>query len=152
MTPPVPAAGRSQLETQLLRQVQVTGSMAEQALARRLGVNGTDLAAMGHVSAAEPPIGPRDLSQRLGLSPAAVTEVVDRLESAGNLVSERDTLDRRRVRLRPSAPATTRVLAELAPLMHDLDELAETFDDAERAAIRRYLQGVVDAFTRFQLP
>jgi DNA-binding MarR family transcriptional regulator len=152
MTPPVPAAGRSQLETQLLRQVQVTGSMAEQALARRLGVNGTDLAAMGHVSAAEPPIGPRDLSQRLGLSPAAVTEVVDRLENAGHLVRERDTLDRRRVRLRPSAPATTRVLAELAPLMHDLDELAETFDDAERAAIRRYLQGVVDAFTRFQLP
>jgi hypothetical protein len=36
--------------------------------------------------------------------------------------------------------------------MHDLDELAETFDDAERAAIRRYLRGVVDAFTRFQLP
>lgn len=152
MTPSAPAAGRSHPETQLLRQVQVTGSMAEQALARRLGVNGTDLAAMGHISAAEPPIGPRDLSQRLGLSPAAVTEVVDRLESAGHLVRERDTLDRRRVRLRASAPATTRVLAELAPLMHDLDELAETFDDAERAAIRRYLQGVVDAFTRFQLP
>ena len=59
--------------------------MAEQAMARRLQINGTDLAAMGHVGAAEPPIGPRELSQRLGLSPAAVTEVVDRLEAAGHL-------------------------------------------------------------------
>lgn len=124
--------------------------MAEQAMARRLAVNGTDLAAMGHISAAEPPIGPRELSQRLGLSPAAVTEVVDRLETAGHLVRHRDTRDRRRVQLRPSAAAVGRVTAELAPLTGELDGLAGSFDERERAAIRRYLAGVLAAYSRFQ--
>ena len=124
--------------------------MAEQAMARRLAINCTDLAAMGHVGAAEPPIGPRELSHRLGLSPAAVTEVVDRLETAGHLVRHRDTQDRRRVQLRPSDAAVGRVMAELAPLTGELDALAESFDEAERAAIGRYLAGVLAAYTRFQ--
>lgn len=149
MTGPPAAARRSEPETQLLRQIQVAGSMAEQVMARRLEVNGTDLAAMGHVSAAEPPIGPRELSQRLGLSPAAVTEVVDRLESAGHLVRQRDTRDRRRVQLRPSPTAVGRVLTEIAPLTRELDALADSFDDAERAAIGRYLTGVLAAYEHF---
>ena len=124
--------------------------MAEQAMARRLQINGTDLAAMGHVGAAEPPIGPRELSQRLGLSPAAVTEVVDRLEAAGHLIRQRDTQDRRRVQLHPSDAAIGRVLAELAPLTGELDLLIESFDDVQRAAIRRFLEGVLAAYTRFQ--
>lgn len=126
--------------------------MAEQALARRMGVNGTDLSAMGHIGAAEPPIGPRELSLRLGLSPAAVTEVVDRLEDAGHLVRERDTRDRRRVQLRASTSAIAQVLTELAPLTGELDALADSFSDAERVAIRRYLEGAVAAYTRFRLP
>src|SRR6476620_503140 len=150
MTGPPPAAGRRTPETQLLRQIQVAASMAEQAMARRLQINGTDLAAMGHVGAADPPIGPRELSQRLGLSPAAVTEVVDRLEAAGHLIRHRDTQDRRRVQLRPSDAAVGRVMAELAPLTGELDALAESFDEAERAAIGRYLAGVLAAYTRFQ--
>ena len=145
-----PPAGQFFPETQLLRQTQIAGSMAEQALARRIQVNGTDLAAMGHVSSAVPPIGPRELSQRLGLSPAAVTEVVDRLEVAGHLVRERDTRDRRRVQLRPSAAAVERVMAELAPLTGELDALAASFSEVERAAIRRYLSGVLTAYERFQ--
>ncbi|TKV61563.1 MarR family transcriptional regulator [Nakamurella flava] len=149
MTGPPAAARHSEPETQLLRQIQVAGSMAEQVMARRLEVNGTDLAAMGHVSAAEPPIGPRELSQRLGLSPAAVTEVVDRLESAGHLVRQRDTRDRRRVQLRPSPTAVGRVLTEIAPLTRELDRLADSFDDAERAVIGRYLTGVLVAYEHF---
>jgi DNA-binding MarR family transcriptional regulator len=149
MAGPPTAAGRSQPETHLVRQIQVAGSMAEQAMARRLEINGTDLAAMGHVGAAEPPIGPRELSYRLGLSPAAVTEVVDRLEASGHLVRHRDTRDRRRVQLRPSDTAIGRVMAELAPLTGELDALAESFDERERAAIRRYLDGVLIAYTRF---
>lgn len=124
--------------------------MAEQAMARRLAINGTDLAAMGHVGAAQPPIGPGELSQRLGLSPAAVTEVVDRLETAGHLIRQRDTRDRRRVQLRPSDAAIVRVTAELAPLTGELDALAESFDEVERATIGRYLAGVLNAYTRFQ--
>ncbi len=124
--------------------------MAEQAMARRLQINGTDLAAMGHVGAAEPPIGPRELSQRLGLSPAAVTEVVDRLEAAGHLIRQRDTQDRRRVQLHPSDAAIGRVLAELAPLTGELDVLIESFDEVQRATIRRFLEGVLAAYTRFQ--
>jgi hypothetical protein len=41
-------------------------------------------------------------------------------------------------------------MAELAPLTGELDALAASFDDAERAAIGRYLTGVLAAYTRFQ--
>ncbi|WP_420124691.1 MarR family transcriptional regulator [Nakamurella sp.] len=150
MAEPPRAAFRSQPETMLLRQIQVAASMAEQAMARRLEINGTDLAAMGHVGAAEPPIGPGELSQRLGLSPAAVTEVVDRLESAGHLIRQRDTRDRRRVQLRPSDTAIGRVMTELAPLTGELDTLAASFDEHDRAAIGRYLAGVLTAYEHFQ--
>ncbi len=147
--PDIPAAFRQEAETRLLRRVQDAASAAEQAHARRLGMNGTDRAALGHISAAGEPIGPRELSQRLALSPAAITEVVDRLESAGHLIRQRDTRDRRRVHLQPSGEAVGRVADELRPLTTELDRLAGTFDTAERLAIARYLEGVLTAYQRF---
>jgi DNA-binding MarR family transcriptional regulator len=132
-----------------LRRLVAAGADATQALARRMGMHPTDLAAMGHIAFAGEPMGPGEVGARLGLSPAATTELVDRLEVAGHLARERDTVDRRRVRLVPTASARTEVSEQLRGLLDALGELVETFDAEERAVVLRFLDGATEAYLRY---
>ena len=136
-------------ETQTLRRLQTAMGEAEVAMARRLRLGHSELAAMTHLSAAREPVGPGWLSQRLGVTPAAATELVDRLERAGHLERRRDTVDRRRIHLIPSTTALAEVGTELTPLLAALDASIVEFDPAERAAVQRFLDAVVDAYTTF---
>ncbi|MDN5804814.1 MAG: MarR family transcriptional regulator, partial [Microlunatus sp.] len=88
---------RVEPETQALRRLQTAMTDAQSGLSRRLEIGLTDMAAMTHLAGAGRPVGPTWLSARLGLTPAAATELVDRLERAGHLARERDQTDRRRV-------------------------------------------------------
>ena len=112
-------------------------------------MNATDLSAMNHVTASSGRLGPRELSARLGLTPAAVTDVVDRLEAAGHLERQRDTTDRRRVRLVATESAATEVRGELRRLLDALDHLTDDFSEAERDAIQRYLEAATAAYRLF---
>jgi DNA-binding MarR family transcriptional regulator len=136
-------------ETRTLRLLQTAMSDAELALARRMAVNLTDLAAMGHLTFAVQPMGPRELSDRLGITPAAATELVDRLERAGHLERRRDTADRRRIHLIPTMSAIDQVTEELRPLIDALNAVVTAYSGAERAAVSRYLSDVLDAYHRF---
>jgi DNA-binding MarR family transcriptional regulator len=133
-------------ETTALRELQGAISDAELALARRMHLNPTDLSAMGHLAFAEESLGTGELTGRLGISPAATTELVDRLERAGHVLRRRDDKDRRRVRLTPSASATEEVLAHLGPLLGALDQVVEDVPEEDREAIRRYLAAVTDVY------
>ena len=135
--------------TLLLRRLQTAMSDAESALARRLGIGPTDLAAMTHLTFTPEPIGPRELSGRLGITPGATTELVDRLERAGHLVRRRDTLDRRRVQLHPSEATLAEVSGELGPLLRALDGVAADLDAHDRAVVVGYLDGVLAAYEAF---
>jgi DNA-binding MarR family transcriptional regulator len=149
---PAAAAGRarsSEPETFALRQLQLAMNEAQQALGRRLRMFPTDLAAMAHLAASPGAMGPTDLAGRLGLSPGATTELVDRLERAGHLVRERDLADRRRVRLTASDSARVEVMDRLGALIDGLDALAEEFDDDERAAVQRYLERAIGVYRSY---
>jgi DNA-binding MarR family transcriptional regulator len=138
-----------QPETKALRLLQTAMADAEVALARRLTMNLTDLTAMGHLTFAPQPMGPRELSERLGITPAAATDLVDRLERAGHLQRHRDTVDRRRVHLIPTSSALDQVAKELRPLIAMLDAVVDSYSDAERAAVSRYLADVLGVYDRF---
>ena len=138
--------------TRLLRRLQTAMGEAESALARRLEIGPTDLAAMTHLTFAPEPIGPRELSGRLGITPGATTELVDRLERAGHLERRRDTLDRRRVQLHPSGDTLDQVAGELGPLLGALDAVAAGLDDHDRAVVIAYLGGVLAAYEAFARP
>ena len=138
--------------TMILRRLQTAMTEAETALARRLGIGPTDLAAMTHLTFAREPIGPRELSGRLGITPGATTELVDRLERAGHLERRRDTVDRRRVQLHPSAATLEQVIGELGPLLRALDDVAAALDDHDRAVVARYLGGALAAYEGFASP
>ena len=65
------------------------------AIAAMFGLNATDLHSLRLLG--ERSMSAGDLSHQLGLTGAAVTALLDRLERAGYVVRERETLDRRRI-------------------------------------------------------
>jgi DNA-binding MarR family transcriptional regulator len=68
------------------------------AMARRMGLGVTDLHALEHLSREE--LTPKQLGERLFLSPGAITALVDRLEKAGHLERVANPKDRRSSLLR----------------------------------------------------
>lgn len=141
--------GMAEPETAALRALQVAMGDAQQALGRRMRMIPTDLAAMSHLATTREPLGPTDLAGRLGLSPGATTELVDRLERAGHLLRQRDLVDRRRIRLVPSESARGEVLGRLGSLIDALDLIAHGFSDEERVVVRRYLDQVIAAYREY---
>lgn len=123
-----------------LREVSRLSGEVDAVLARRLTLRPLDHAALGHVMTADTPLGPAELSARLGISTGSATELVDRLERAGHLQRHRDSLDRRRVALHVSPTAVQSVLTELGPLFDALDAVTEDFTVEEQEAVIRYLR------------
>jgi DNA-binding MarR family transcriptional regulator len=144
-----PARWRVEPETQALRLLQTAMTDAETALARRMKMGQTDMAAMTHLASARQPVGPTWLSARLGLTPAAATELVDRLEKVGHLSRERDHIDRRRVNLIPTERSLNQVHDHLRPLLDAVDAVAGEFSADERTAIRRFLAEVIAIYEDF---
>ena len=132
-----------------LRDLATAGSEATTALARRMTMHPTDLAAMSHIAYAADQLGPGELSSRLGITPAATTDLIDRLEAAGHVLRERNPTDRRRVRLVPTESAKAAVRQQLADLLEHLDAVSEDFTPTEREAIQRYLEAVAAAYRDF---
>jgi DNA-binding MarR family transcriptional regulator len=132
-----------------LRVLQTAMTDAETAMARRMKLGQTDMAAMTHLASARQPVGPGWLSARLGLTPAAATELVDRLEKVGHLTRERDRTDRRRVNLIPTSSTLEEVRDHLRPLLEGVDAVAQECDDDERAAIRSFLARVSAIYDDF---
>ena len=132
-----------------LRVFTVESDVFVDAFAREHGLGRSDLNAVMWIStgdAAGRPITIGELAQRLGLSPAAATALVDRLEAAGHVGRTRDPRDRRRVTVTMHEPARqmagefftplgVRMRAATADV--DADDLART-----TAVVRRMIAAV----------
>jgi DNA-binding MarR family transcriptional regulator len=79
-----------------LRLLQQSVDAFDEAVARRLGLNRTDLRCLDLVLA-DGPLSAGDLATGLGLSPAATTTVIDRMADAGYVTRSPDPGNRRRV-------------------------------------------------------
>ncbi len=126
------------------RALQRAQGELDRHLARRLGLRALDYEAMGYLMQAPSPPGPAELARRLGISTGSGTELADRLERAGHLRRRPAPGDRRRVVLEPDEASVARMIDELSPLLADLEQVADTFTDAERATIVRYLTAVAE--------
>lgn len=112
------------------------------------GLHRSDMTAMNHISQAAvlgETLGPGDVAKRMSLSPAAVTALVDRLESVGHLVRYRDGQDRRRVRLDLTDHATLTAMEIFRPMSQALSAALEPYTDEELALILRVLQDLIAA-------
>ena len=131
--------------TYALQQIQELSRAFEAHLAEQLTVNPTDLAAMEHLIRSGP-LGATELARRLGITPPAVTAVVDRLEELGHATRVTNPADRRAVVVTPAPASVTKAMSYLMPMIGDIDATLDGFDADQQAVITDYLERVVAAY------
>ncbi|MFE3498485.1 MarR family winged helix-turn-helix transcriptional regulator [Kitasatospora sp. NPDC059160] len=135
-----------------LRDVLTLTQLARAVLAERLRMPLTNVEAVEHVIMARgagEPIGPVELSRRLGVTSAAGTQSVNRLVSEGHMTRGPHPSDGRRQVLDVTDSGLTHVMGELAPLLELLYEASRGLDESERAAAKRYLEKVSEAYRAY---
>lgn len=111
------------------------------AVAERLGLNVTDWKCAS-ILWREGPCNPSRLAEITGMSTAATTQVIDRLERAGIVRRERDPVDRRRVVLHPvSNPDFSAKLQEVfAGLGRSMTEVMAGYSMEQLATILDFIE------------
>lgn len=135
---------RSPLLANLREVVRLSGEF-ERHLGRELAVGQTDLTAMQHLIESGP-LSPSELARRLHVSTAAVSLLVDRLESVGHVSRSPHPEDRRMIVVVPAAASVARTADELLPLVRAVSDLAAQLRPDELSVIERFLAGVVSAY------
>jgi DNA-binding MarR family transcriptional regulator len=133
-----------------LRQFTVESDVFVDVFARAHALGRSDLNAIMWISAGTSsghPISIGELAQRLGLSPAATTALVDRLESAGHVSRLRDPANRRRVIVRMQQQALLLATAFFVPLGGRMREAARLFSDEELATAAAVVRRLIGAVT-----
>lgn len=148
-----PASGASAARpaTRLLRDLLDVTDDFERSLGAQLTVNPTDLDAMQHLIMSGP-LSPTDLAKRIGLSPAATTTVIDRLEALHHVRREPNPADRRGIRVVPSEASRARAMATIMPMIMGVDSVLDDFSPDEQHVVTRYLERVVDVYRAHAQP
>ena len=141
---PSPGVGNDVMER--LQEVGALTLVVEQRLGRALGINPTDLAAMDRLIT-EGPLTARELADRLRISTAASTHVVDRLERAGHVRRRAHGTDRRKVLVDPVEESVVHLLDHLRPLLGGVERLVDALSPADREVVSRFLGDVVEVYT-----
>lgn len=121
------------------RELSTAVVMFHEAVGAHLGVSAGDQRALTLIGR-EGPLSAGDLAEKTGLTPGAVTGMIDRLERAGLVRREHDANDRRRVLVTATAGRPD-VFGGLAAAMN---ELTARYDEAELEVIADYLTRTVD--------
>lgn len=125
-------------QARLLRTVVDLHQGVRAQMCRLMGMHDTDYAALTLLLSG--PLGPSELAASLGMSTAAVTTVVDRLEAAGHVRRLPHLQDRRRTAVHVT-PATQELARdEIGHLTSAAVHILDDFDARERAAVLRYLE------------
>jgi DNA-binding MarR family transcriptional regulator len=140
------ARGLSDERAALLRELvnanrayQTAVEKMDEAFCRLLGVNRTDGRCLDVIDQ-RPGITAGELAQAVGLSPGAVTTVLDRLEGRGFVSRTRDAGDRRRVTVKLTPEANRRAWEAYSPLGEMGGPLIAELSDAELGAVIRFLR------------
>lgn len=146
-TPPnrgEPPAGVAQSST--LAALHTLTSLAGQvgpAVARRASLTHNELRALEHLM--DHPRGPNELSRLLGVSSAAASGIIDRLETRGHAQRSPHESDGRRTSVTISTSGREEVVGFLMPMFRELAVIDADLDEAERAAVERFLAGAIRA-------
>ncbi len=129
------------------RKAGALGARLDATIARRLGVNDTDLRCLdllnlrGSVTAGV-------LAEELGLTTGAVTTVIDRLEKSGYAIRVRSEQDRRTVFIELSPDAAPRIAAFFSALQKEQDKALVDYTDAEIHFLIAFFNRMQEAATR----
>jgi DNA-binding MarR family transcriptional regulator len=148
--------GREDLEKLMsadMRAVTAQSDRLGRYFARQNDVSGNDFHALLHVMVAETagtPLTMAQLRQRMDVSPAAITYLVDRMIDAGHVRRESDPSDRRKALLRYENSGMELAHAFFAPLgIHVRSALAE-LPDKDLLAAHRVFSALIEAMSTFE--
>lgn len=88
---------------------------------------------------------PRDVALALGLTPASVTGLLDKLERSGHIERLPHPTDRRRQRILPTRLADVDVRATLGSVHEGMMSVARSLNSSQAAVISAFLQQMTDA-------
>ena len=147
---------RDALESQIsadLREVTTESDQIGRLFAMSQDVRPTDFRALLHIMVAETagrPMTSGDLSQRMGLSGAGITYLVDRLIESGHIRRDSHPADRRKVILRYSEPGLDTARLFFTPLGDHVHRALQGLPDADLVAARRVFGALIAAMRHFQ--
>ena len=121
--------------------------------ARQNDVSGNDFHALLHVMVAETagtPLTMAQLRQRMDVSPAAITYLVDRMIDAGHVRRESDPLDRRKARLRYEESGMELAQRFFRPLGTHLSAALAGLPDRALLAAHRVFGAMLAAMSTFE--
>jgi DNA-binding MarR family transcriptional regulator len=117
------------------------GAMYNTTIAEVLGLNLTDLRCFEMIArSTERPITAKRLAEFTGLTTAAITGVVDRLEAGGFVRRAPHPSDRRQIALEPVEAAVQRITELYQPLQRGMNAFVGEYSDEELALIADYLE------------
>ncbi|MGV9662077.1 MarR family winged helix-turn-helix transcriptional regulator [Nocardia niigatensis] len=149
--PAEPTNERARLETQLARDLRALSSVTEligHAFARTNTLRPNDFRALLHVATADAdstPLTAGALGTLMGISPAAVTYLVERMISTGHLMRTVDTVDRRRVLLHYSEHGMAVAGEFFGPIGSRTRAAMADLPDTDLAAAHRVLSAAIAA-------
>lgn len=136
-----------------MRAVTAQSDRLGRHFARQNDVSGNDFHALLHVMVADTagtPLTMAQLRQRMDVSPAAITYLVDRMIDAGHVRREADPADRRKALLRYEHSGMELARAFFAPLgAHLRSELTE-LPDKDLQAAHRVFNAMIAAMSTFE--
>ncbi len=121
--------------------------------ARQNDVGGSDFHALLHIMVAETagePLTLAQLRQRMDVSPAAITYLVDRMIDAGHIRREPDPDDRRKSLLRYEKPGMALARSFFTPLGAQLNSALAGISDRDLLAAHRVFTAMIGAMAEFE--
>jgi len=136
-----------------MRAVTAQSDRLGRYFARQNDVSGNDFHALLHVMVAETagtPLTMAQLRQRMDVSPAAITYLVDRMIDAGHVRRESDPADRRKALLRYENSGMELAHAFFAPLGDHVRSALAELPDSDLMAAHRVFSALIDAMSKFE--
>lgn len=144
---PTDASGPLQSESlRALRELMALAGQVGPAVAKRAELSRSELEALEQLM--DEDLGPVDLARRLGVTSAAASGIVDRLEARGHVQRVPHRVDGRRVDVVMSQSARQEVIGHLMPMFVSLAELDARLSDADREVVEGYLRDAIAAIRR----
>ncbi|WP_077090202.1 MarR family winged helix-turn-helix transcriptional regulator [Mycobacterium rhizamassiliense] len=147
---------RAELEKQLsadIRAITARSDRVGRHFARVNEVSSGDFHALLHIMVSETagaPLTLAQLRQRMNVSSAAITYLVDRMIEAGHIRREPDPADRRKWLLRYEESGMTMAHSFFRPLGAQMSAAMTDLSDKDLAAAHRVFTAMIDAMTTFE--
>jgi DNA-binding MarR family transcriptional regulator len=154
--PNKPTLSRAELEKLMsadMRAITAQSDRIGRHFARRHHVSSSDFHALLHIMVAETggtPLTLAQLRERMGVSPAAITYLVDRMIEAGHIRREPDPADRRKWLLRYEEQGMALARDFFTPLGLHLRAALADLVDKDLIAAHRVFTAMIAAMSKFE--